>query len=273
MTKANSIELMPVPFAWINIPAGKVILTPSGYKKNSYLQQETLFTVSAFEICKYPITNAQYAEFVKAGGYHERKWWTDLGWKACQEGWHYDKNTNNGKAVGPAWTEPAYGQEEPWNRAEYPIIGVSWYEAIAFCLWLNDVTGENIMLPTEQQWQRAAQGDKELAYPWGNKWDGKRCNNSVALGFNNVNMLKTPVRQFEGQGNSPYGVVDLVGNMWEWCVTGNDDGSQSINSNNEGRVLRGGSAAGDFAEMFRCDFRMVYYPQARFEGFRLARSP
>jgi formylglycine-generating enzyme required for sulfatase activity len=55
---------------------------------------------------------------------------------------------------------------------EYPVVGVSWFEAVAFCRWLREVTDdETVVLPTEQQWQRAAQGDDERIYPWGNDWD------------------------------------------------------------------------------------------------------
>ena len=67
-----------------------------------------------------------------------------------------------------SWSEPRFWNDSQWNGAQHPVVGVSWYEAVAFCLWLSDVTGERIMLPTEDQWQYAAQGDDGRTYPWGN---------------------------------------------------------------------------------------------------------
>jgi formylglycine-generating enzyme required for sulfatase activity len=99
----------------------------------------------------------------------------------------------------------------------------------------------SITLPTEQQWQRAAQGDDHRIYPWGDDWDCHRCNNSVSPC---KSQSTTPVTQYEGRdkGNSPYDVVDMAGNVWEWCLTDFIEGDNDINrSDVRGRVLRGGS--------------------------------
>ena len=116
-------NLLPAPFAWIDIP-GK-----------------------GYSMAKYPITSAQFAKFIEADGYNQKKWWTDAGWSQREK----DK-----------WTEPRYWQDTKWNGLEQPIVGVSWYEAVAFCLWM----GDKIMLPTEDQWQYAAKGDDSRDYPW-----------------------------------------------------------------------------------------------------------
>src|SRR5690606_32128020 len=118
------------------------------------------FDVPAFAIAKYPITNAQYAKFIAAGGYNQRKWWTDAGWQARELGLTWD-----GKPTGKAWTQPRFWQDSEWNGAEFPVVGVSWYESVAFCLWLSEASSENIALPTEQQWQFAAQGSDGRVYP------------------------------------------------------------------------------------------------------------
>jgi hypothetical protein len=144
--RSSSLDLMPKPFDWIDIPAGKVTLEAGGYAPKG----GQTFDVPAFTIAKYPLTNAQFAMFIKGKGYEQRQWWTEDGWKMREE---------------QAWTEPRYWQDEKWRQVEYPVVGVSWYEAVAFCKWLSDVTDETIMLPTEQQWQRAAQGDTKYAYP------------------------------------------------------------------------------------------------------------
>lgn len=240
----SSLDLMPAPFAWIEIP-GK-----------------------GYSIARYPITNAQYAKFIEAGGYRESKWWTEAGWKTREEGWHYD---GSWKPSGKAWTEPRYWKDAKWNGAEHPVVGVSWYESVAFCLWLSEVTGEKIMLPTEDQWQYAAQGDDGRDYPWGPKWDASRCNNNIdQKGIGKT----TPVQQYKGKGDSPFGVIDMAGNVWEWCLTDYDAKSNNINSTATFLVLRGGSWQDVRTDYFRCDRRTWWNPYRgsdRF-GFRVSRS-
>lgn len=165
---------------WIDIPAGKVTL--DGAEGSYILEGQTqTFDVPVFAIAKYPVTNKQYAEYVKETG-----------------------------------KEPEYWNDSDFNNLIQPVVGVSWYDAVAFCEWLSEKLGDKIMLPTEQQWQRAAQGDTGFAYPWGNQWDASRCNNNVdkkRIG------KTTPVIAYGGKGDSPYGVVDMSGNVWEWCLT------------------------------------------------------
>lgn len=248
-TRPTSLSLMPAPFDWIEIP-----------KKG-------------YSIAKYPITNAQFAKFIEAGGYKQQKWWTQVGWEAKAKGWAWNSSKREWEETGMAWTQPRYWTDSQWNGAEQPVVGVSWYEAVAFCLWLSDVTGEKIMLPTEDQWQYAAQGDDGRAYPWGNDWDCKRCNNSVKPCDSNVT---TPVRQYEGKtkGDSPFGVVDMAGNVWEWCLTDYNNKTNDINSNATNRVLRGGSWLNIGADGFRCDFRHWGNPLSwcDYRGFRISRS-
>src|SRR5690606_28098079 len=122
--KPTSLSLMSDPFDWNEIP-----------KKG-------------YSIAKYPVTNAQFAKFIDAGGYNTERWWTTEGWQKRAEGWHYD---DGWKASGTPWTEPRYWNDSKWNGATQPVVGVSWFEAVAFCLWLSETTGEKIMLPTEEQ--------------------------------------------------------------------------------------------------------------------------
>jgi formylglycine-generating enzyme required for sulfatase activity len=230
-TRPTSLSLLPAPFDWIEIS-----------KKD-------------YSIAKYPITNAQFAKFIEAGGYKNKQWWTQAGWQ--------QREKDN-------WTEPRYWGDSKWNGAEQPVVGVSWYESVAFCLWLSETTGEKIMLPTEDQWQYAAQGDDGRTYPWGNDWDCKRCNNSVKPCDSNVT---TPVKQYEGKGNSPFGVVDIAGNVWEWCLTDYNNKTNDINSDATLRVLRGGSWLDVGSVSFRCDYRDWFLPinWLDFGGFRLSR--
>ncbi len=230
-TKPNSTSLMPAPFAWMDIP-GK-----------------------GYSIAKYPITNVQFAKFVEVDGYSQQKWWTEAGWAQREK---------------DQWTQPRYWIDKQWNGTEQPVVGVSWYEAVAFCLWLSQTTGENIALPTEDQWQYAALGDDGREYPWGKDWDCKRCNNSVKPCDSNVT---TPVRQYEGKGDSPFGVVDMAGNVWEWCLTDYENKTNDVNSIANNRVLRGGSWGSLSTDYFRCVYRGWNYPDFRlnFIGFRVSR--
>lgn len=235
---------LPAPFAWIAIP-GK-----------------------GYNIAKYPITNAQYAKFMEAGGYQQRQWWTDAGWDAKLQGLTLDWSTGAGVATDTPWTEPRFWNDPAWNGSEQPVVGVSWYEAMAFCQWLSQATGTNIALPTEDQWQYAAQGDDERKYPWGNEWDCTRCNNSVKPCESTGT---TPVRQYEGRGDSPFGVVDMVGNVWEWCLTEFDNQSNDDLTNTNSRTIKGGGWFFFTKADCRCNFRYSDLPFGwyNFRGFRI----
>ena len=239
-------DVLPAPFAWVEI------------------------TTKGYSIAKYPTTNAQYAKFIEAGGYDQRQWWTDAGWEAKQQGMTFEYGKVEGVVTGSPWTAPRYWDDSQWNGAEYPVVGVTWYEAMAFCRWLSDATGESVTLPTEEQWQYAAQGDDGRTYPWGDEWDCTRCNNSVKPCQSSGT---TPVRQYEGKSDSPFGVVDMAGNVWEWCLT---DFEQKTN-NPEGtstRVVRGGAWFYFSTADCRCNFRYGDMPFTwyNFRGFRIARN-
>jgi hypothetical protein len=237
--KPTSLELMPEPFAWIDIPGN--------LGKN--------WTGASYKIAKYPVTNAQFAKFIEAGGYRERRWWTDAGWEAREQGWAWVDE--EWKLTGNPWIEPRYWNDIDFNGSEYPVVGVSWFEAIAFCSWLSEVTGEPILLPTDEQWQYAAQGDDGRLYPWGNEWDCKKCNNSVNPCDSNGT---SPVRQFEGIGDSPFRVVDLVGNVWEWCLSDYDSNRSEINIFSGSRVVHGGHWYNNEPDFFHCNDRIGSYP-------------
>jgi formylglycine-generating enzyme required for sulfatase activity len=144
-------------FEWITIPAGQVELDGQGKVE-----------LDTFQISKYPLTNAQYAKFVEAGGYHDQQWWTDDGWETCKQGLDFDAQTASWKSTSGGWIQPRFWHDTFRNGAAHAVVGVSWFEALAFCKWASAMTGYKILLPTEMQWQRAAQGDDGRRYPWGN---------------------------------------------------------------------------------------------------------
>lgn len=250
-THSKVYDLLPPPFAWMKVPAGRVTLQAGG--RSIKAGQE--FDIPAFAIAKYPITNAQFAPFVEAGGYRQQRWWLEEGWA---------------QRTQQDWIHPRFWREATWNGPDYPVVGVSWFEALAFCRWLSEVSGEQIVLPTEQQWQRAAQGDDGRAYPWGNAWDGRVCNNSV--GKSQPQNQTSPVEQYEGKGDSPFGVVDMAGNVWEWCVTTYETGSLSLNGE-PSCALRGGSCSSVHADNLRVTRRLGLDADMRvnINGFRCVR--
>jgi len=195
--------ILPQPFDWCYIPAGKVILTPDDVLDSSiYIKEYITVNLSPYWISKYPITNKQYMEFVKDG-------YEDF---------------------------PSMYPNSEFSGDNYPVVGVFWSFAIKFCQWLSNKTNQMILLPTDAQWQYAAQGDDGRKYPWGNNFD-KNLSNTAESGIGKT----TPVTQYPN-GASPFGVIDMVGNVWKWCLTEHDTGSNKIEIGMDNKhILRGGS--------------------------------
>jgi iron(II)-dependent oxidoreductase len=192
--------------------------------------------VDAFRIDRFEVTNAQFAEYLQATGAPEPKYWNK------SERFHS-------------------GEKFP----QHPVVGVSWFEAKAFCEWKGK------RLPTEAEWEKAARGGHEgWSFPWGNVPDRSRAN-------------------FEGQGTMPvgsfapndYGLYDMAGNVWEWVSDWFDQQfyAKSPEGNPDGptggteKVLRGGSWV-DGGGPNRVAHRHWYPPQAQYKwlGVRCAQS-
>ncbi|MBN1873608.1 MAG: SUMF1/EgtB/PvdO family nonheme iron enzyme [Anaerolineae bacterium] len=172
----------------------------------------------------------------------------------------------------------------PLGKWHYPVVYVSWYDAMAYCRWLSKVTGQAYTLPNEPEWEKAARGPDGQIYPWGNVWDAMKCNSSET----NTREVATRVDAYPG-GISPYGVLDMVGNVWEWTrsLWGKDlaqpdfgypydaeDGREDMTvGNNVRRVLRGVSFYND-RRVARCAARYRYSPHNHYNsvGFRVVSS-
>lgn len=232
------------PFEWLIIPDGSVSLENT----SDYSPPGTVggvFAVPTFIIAKYPVTVAQYEHFIRDNGYGREVYWTPSGWT-----WKQYENIN----------EPNNWGNTQLNKATYPVVGVSWYEAIAYCRWLSEKSGQNISLPTEQQWQRAAQGDTQNKYPWGPEFDPNLCN------FNAQNPAS--VTEYP-DGSSPYGAMNMSGNAWEWCAT--EWGKENIVLDSDQlRSLRGGSWSDQISIFVQATFRRGANPSNRENnrGFR-----
>jgi formylglycine-generating enzyme required for sulfatase activity len=250
----------------ITIPAGPFLM---GSKYDDPLAEDDespqhLVTLSEFEIAKYPVTNSQFKAFMAAGGYHERSYWTDTGWS--------EKNRKG-------WTGP-WDPGPPQNLSNHPVTCVSWFEAMAYCAWLTEEwrnegkigPDEFVRLPSEAEWEKAARSTDGRVYPWGEAFDPERCNmEETGIG------TTCAVGIFPG-GVSPYGVMDLCGNVYEWTRSEHNaypydpsDGREELRTGFI--VLRGG--AFDSSENYvRCAERCVVLSFARddYLGFRVVVS-
>jgi len=249
-------KLLPDPFEWCIVPEGKVTLEPSADDEDDdgYLKKEQAFDVPEFKIARYPITNAQFDVFVTAAdGWRDEQWWD---YSSDAKKWR--KNNRQ--------CEVAQFKDCP----DCPRETVTWYAAIAFTRWLSAKTDRKVTLPTEQQWQRAAQDDDGRIYPWGHEWNGSLCNNLI-MSFEAVGT--TPVTHYLG-GASPYGAIDMAGNLWEWCSTDFKAGSNKSLIGNNSRILRGGSWWNNDDQLLKVAYRIKRPPGVWINdgGFRLVSS-
>ena len=182
----------------------------------------------AYLIARHPVRVGQFRAFVDAGGYRQRRCWTDAGWA-----WRETADR----------TQPDHWKDGTWTGDDrLPVVGVSWYEATAYCRWLGVETGRDFRMPTEAEWEKAARGDDGRTFPWGDRFDPDRCNvRASGLG------RTLPVGRLSPAGDSPYGCAGMVGNVSEWTATryipypydagdGRDDPAGKVE-----RVTRGGS--------------------------------
>ncbi|HPH96927.1 MAG TPA: SUMF1/EgtB/PvdO family nonheme iron enzyme [Anaerolineaceae bacterium] len=162
---------------WVKIPAGEFWMG----RMYGDASEEPLHTVKldTFWMARTPITNIQYARFVRATS-----------------------------TPPPAYWE---GSNPPRGKESHPVVLVTWHEAMAYCQWLSRVTGKNIQLASEAEWEKALRGTEQHDFDQDDE-------NQIVCYFN-TNELSlggtTPVGMFP-EGASPYGVLDMRGNVWEW---------------------------------------------------------
>lgn len=185
-------------------------------------EKETRTIEKPFAVARYPVTVAQFGMFVAAGGYEEPRYWggeKSDGWR-----WRLAEHLEY-RGEGPV-TQPQYWQQPRWHVENRPIVGVSWYEAQAYCAWLAEKTGRGYRLPTEEEWERAARHTDGRTWAWGNAWADGIINSREAK------IERTTAVGAFPRGAAECGAHDMSGNVWEWTSTPVGAGA---------RALRGGS--------------------------------
>ena len=286
---------------FVEIPAGRfpmgtrkkdipALLKRFGGEREWYEHEvpEHLVDLPAFYIARYPVTVAQYGCFVQDGGYEKAGWWTATGWTWRLGEWdsQVEEELRNWLRRRPAELRDApmwWGEQREYpNR---PVMGVCWFEAMAYCNWLQEqlqiansksqiansklqvwrdgqpetrpleVGSLTVRLPTEAEWEKAARGGDARHYPWGDEdWDAQRAN----IGESGIGH-STPVGMYP-VGATPSGLLDLAGDVLEWTSTlyrpypyRADDGREDLGAEGS-RVVRGGSWF-DPQWFARCAFR------------------
>ena len=252
----------------IHVPAGTFKMGSDHVNDNEKPMHEV--HLPAFYISKCEITKRQFKKFVDA----KPDWRKGRIKKRYHDG-NYLKR----------WQRDSY----PSAEATHPVVYVSWFAAKAYCNWAGG------KLPTEAEWEKAARGADGRAYPWGNDWDRSRCNSGSYWAKRDLpdrESLKkwkqrgggapariTDVGVFPS-GASPYGLLDMAGNVWEWCSSAHKpypyeahDGREDLNDSSCRRVLRGGSR-GDSLDNVRSAYRGDPGPKNAWGtfGFRLCVS-
>jgi formylglycine-generating enzyme required for sulfatase activity len=279
--------------AWCEVPAGPFLLGANAdeeAREDERPQHE--LALPAFYIARYPVTNVQFALFIDAGGYDDPRWWAEDGWA-----WHDEEHR----------CQPGYWHNKRFNQPNQPVVGVSWYEAMAYCAWITEQLqvalkedlwasyelhvwhGEEfasvnleldalrVRLPTEAEWEKAAGWDplalRKRVYTWGDEWDEEKAN--VA------NVGRPSAAGIFPAGTSACGALDMIGNVWEWTLSfprrypyQPGDGRESLMGGVR-RTLRGGSWLSNYWYA-RVSYRDYSRPPFIFNdnvGFRVVIAP
>ena len=256
---------------FIDLPGGLVEIGTDRFS-GTYDNERPAHTASVepFSIGVAPVTNGEFLEFVRDGGYGQREHWSDAGWRFVQD--EAISAPMYWSLVGEVWHERVMNRVEPLNPL-VPVCHICFHEAEAFARW----SGKR--LPTEYEWEYAARWDPESQtareFPWGDDpWDSSRANLEIS-GWGRAEIGAYP------NGVSTLGVEGLIGDVWEWTSSAfvpwpgfeafPYDEYSKIFFGDEYRVLKGGSWATGAGAM-RGTFRNWDYPIRRqiFAGVRLA---
>ena len=245
----------------VEVSAGRFLMGSSNANTYAYGDERPQHSLllPTYWIGMTEVTNAQFRPFVEGDGYRNQAYWDDTGWQ-----WREENKINRPRC----WDEPNF------NRDNQPVVCVSLYEALAYSRWLSAQTGMDFRLPSEAEWEKAARGTDGRIYPWGDTWEDVRANsNAGGIG------ITMPVGEYPS-GVSPYGAMDMAGNVWEWTRSiytpypyNPTDGREDEGNPAQKRFTLRGGAWNDLPIALRTAYRRNLTPDYYNQdvGFRLAR--
>lgn len=230
-------------------------------------QLQQMIQFYSCNIARFPVTNIEYGRFIDAGGYQPHQpWWNTLMRTSLQSS---------------LFDAPRWWNDPTYNQPAQPVVGVCWYEAMAYCAWLTSQGHANgwlpldalIRLPTWREWQRAARHSDQRCYPWGQAEPEPERANYQATQLERP----APVGCFPA-GRANCGALDLAGNVLEWTATSQQQPQQSepvIATDAADWMIVAGGAFHHGKQMLRCGFRASFDPAMRSfnQGFRIVCSP
>lgn len=240
----------PITMELVRVPAGEFLMgsdpAVDSYANEDDQPQHTVELPEVY-IGKYEVTNTQYAAFVEATGHRTPFHWHD--------------------------------DIVPQGEENHPVVWINWDDAALFAEWLGDQTGMDIRLPSEAEWEKACRGTDGRLYPWGDSTpDAERVN------YNGNVDATTQVGSYSPQGDSPYDLADMAGNVWEWTRTlfadypyMTNDGREDLEASGR-QVMRGGAFYWGDRKSVRCAERDGQWMVARSfrdddVGFRVVWHP
>lgn len=320
----NGVAVILPPLVEIAGDTAQIGSDPSDTEADDDERPRHSVELAAYAIGRYPVTNAEYACFLDAGGYEDERYWSVGGkhwlkgepvpgeedpadwwirtWRGFKDdsaeigrwverGWLTERSAEDPWGIFVTWTEeamiaqvrewyplgeavrqPRYWQDSAFNNPSQPVVGVCWYEAVAYANWLAELTGTAFRLPTESEWEWAARRGGRL-FPWGDGWD------ETALNSLEGRVMRPTAVGVYPQGATPDGIYDLAGNVYEWTATRysvylSDPDADLKNLDATGlRIARGGRWSAN-RKMVRCAYRYWDDPGNwnGSIGYRLART-
>ena len=247
------IENPPLITDMVKVEAGEFIMGSNDIKAQDNERPAHKINLESYYIDRYPVTYQQYQKFILADGYKKSRYWSKEGWQWVQ------KNSIS---------QPLYWSNSP-EFNNYPVCGVNYYEAEAYANFVGK------RLPTEAEWEKAAQFEPETLKKWNKKY-------LAALETNNNQLFNTTPINCDLETKSIWGCYSMLGNVWEWTSSwfmGYEGfeyylypGYSKVYFDGQHKILKGGSWA-TLPWALRSSFRNWYHPWIRqiFAGFRCAK--